>query len=375
MHFGLRPDQQPMRKNFIPASAAILVSVLTVLAINGCKPNKESAEITVTPEAGTSYKMGEVVSAQAHLPSGTKADSIVYLLDSTHIDSKKDTSPISIKTDTMHLGPRIITAKVYTAGKEQDASTNIVLLAPKPPVEYTYKVIKTFPHDTTCFTEGLVYQDGYLYESGGGYLKPPPGQEVSNQSSLRKVDLATGKVLQKVMIDSAVFAEGISIVGDKIIQLTYHEKIGYVYDKNTFKRLSTFQNNVGVEGWGMCFDGNKLYMDDSTNRLWFLDKNTYKAIGHVDVYDDKGPVNQINELEYINGLIYANVWTTNDIVIIDPKTGAVVGKINLDSLYPEDKRVPPAEVMNGIAYDAVGKRIFITGKKWPTLYQVEFVKK
>jgi len=369
MLFGLRPIKYHMKNKL----SLLIAAVLVACGCHGCKPNSQSDNnVSISPEAGTNYKVGDAVNVQAHYPPGTKADSIVYLLDSVRVGSKKDTTALTIKTDTMRLGPRIITARVYTGGKSEDASTNIVLLAAKAPAVYTYKVIKTFPHDTSCFTEGLVYQDGYLYESGGGYLKPPKDQEATNQSSLRKVDLNTGKVLQKTLLDSAVFGEGISIVGDKIIQLTYFEKVGYVYDKSTFKLLKTFQNNVGVQGWGMCFDGNKLYMDDSTNRLWFLDKNTYKAIGYVDVYDDKGPVNEINELEYIDGKIYANIWKTNFIIVIDPKTGAVLEKIDLNSLYPEDKRVPPAEVMNGIAYDAVGKRIFITGKKWPTLYQVEF---
>lgn len=361
-----------MRKIFILVTALIFALTIAIVIIQGCNGNKPT-EITVSPEAGTSVKSGQPVTVQAHVPGGTKPDSIVYLLDSTHIALKKDTSAITLKTDTMKLGARTLTAKVYTAGKEQEGSTNIVLLAARPPVNYSFKVIKTFPHDTSSFTEGLVYQDGYLYESSGGYLKPPPSDVATNQSSLRKVDLNTGKVVKKVLIDSAVFAEGIAIVGDKIIQLTYHEKIGYVYDKNTFKRLGTFENNIGVEGWGMCFDGTKLIMDDKTNRLWFLNKDTYKPIGYVDVYDDKGPVDSINELEYIDGKIYANVWTKNIIVIIDPKTGAVTGKIDLTDLYPEDKREAGADVLNGIAYDPAGKRIFVTGKKWPTLYQVEFI--
>jgi glutamine cyclotransferase len=353
--------------SFLLAAAALL------LFINGCKHNESTENsVTVSPEAGTSYKSGDQVVVKAHFPNDLKPDSVVYLLDSVKVGSAKDSSAITLKTDSMHLGARIITAKVYQGGKSQEGSTNIVLLPAKAPALYTYKVIKTFPHDTGSFTEGLVYQDGFLYESGGGYLKPPQGQEVTSQSSLRKVDLATGKVLKKVMLDSAVFGEGISIVGDKIIQLTYHEKVGYVYDKATFKKLSTFVNNIGVEGWGMCFDGTKLYMDDSTNRIWFLDKDTYKQIGFIDVYDDKGPVNSINELEYIDGKLYANIWQTNFIVVIDPKTGAVLEKIDLTNLYPEDKRSPGADVLNGIAYDAAGKRIFITGKKWPTLYQVEF---
>jgi glutamine cyclotransferase len=347
---------------------------LLAFAAAGCKSgNNQPETIIVSPEAGTTYKSGTPVSVKAHYANDVKPDSVVYLLDSARVGSLKDSSALTLKTDTLRLGPRTITAKVYQGGKSQEGSTNIVLLPKQAPVLYTFKLIKTFPHDTSSFTEGLVYQDGYLYESGGGYLKPPPGQEVIGQSTLRKVDLNTGKVVQKVMIDPAVFGEGISIVGNKIIQLTYHEKFGYIYDKTTFKQIGTFPDAFAVEGWGMCFDGTKLYIDDSTNRLWELDKNSYKPTGYIDVYDDKGPVSSINELEYIDGKIYANVWETNNIVVIDPKTGAVLEKINLDSLYPQGQRAPGTDVLNGIAYDAAGKRIFITGKKWPHLYQVEFI--
>ena len=353
----------------------LLIAASALVAFSCNNNTRQDNNITISPEAGTTYKAGDPVAVNAHYPSDLKPDSIVYLVDSVKVGSKKDSTVLSLKTDSMPLGPRIITARVYNGGTNQEVSTNIVLLPSKSPVEYTFKTIKVFPHDTSCFTEGLVYQDGFLYESCGGYLKPPKGQEVTNQSSLRKVDLQTGKVLQKTMLDSAVFGEGISIVGNRIIQLTYNEKIGYVYDKDSFKRLSTFTNNVGIEGWGMCFDGKKLYMDDKTNRLFFLDKDNYHQIGYVDVYDDKGPVNQINELEYIDGKIYANVWQTNDIIVIDPKTGTVLERIDLTNLYPQAKRNLNSDVLNGIAYDAQTKRIFLTGKKWDKLFQVEFVKK
>ncbi len=352
----------------------LLITSLAIFAF-GCKNNQPAdANLTVSPDAGTSYKSGDKVIVQAHYSSALKPDSIVYLVDSINVGKLKDSTALTLKTDTMPLGPRVITAKVYNGGKSQDASTNIVLLPAKAPEAYTYKVIKVFPHDTGSYTEGLVYQDGFLYESGGGYGNPPPDMVSDGQSSLRKVDLTTGKVVQKIMINPKVFAEGIAIVGDKIIQLTYKEKIGYVYDKASFKLLKTFSNNVGVEGWGLCYDGKKLYMDDKTNRIWFLSPSAYLPIGFIDVYDDKGPVQSINELEYIDGKLYANVWQTNNILVIDPKTGAVLEKIDLSALYPEP-RTPPAEVLNGIAYDAKTKRIFITGKKWPRLYQVEFIKK
>jgi glutamine cyclotransferase len=254
--------------------------------------------------------------------------------------------------------------------KNDNGNTLHVVLPPPPAVAYTFKIDKVFPHDTSCYTEGLLYLDGYLYESGGGTTADGVGQ-----SSLRKTDLATGNVLQKVMVDPKAFAEGIAIVGDKILQLTWtHPKVVYVYDKSAFNLLNTYPNNVGAEGWGLCYDGGKLFMSDGTNRVYFLDKDTYQQTGYIDVRDENGPVDQINELEYIDGKLYANIWLTNYIIVIDPKTGLVSERIDLTNLYPAP-RTPPADVLNGIAYDAVGKRIFITGKKWPFLYQVEFVKK
>ena len=357
--------------------AYTLLSITALLIFScSCKRKIENQNaFTVSPEAGTSYKSGSKVALQVHYGGSYQPDSIVYLVDSVRVGSKRDSASFVVNTEKMKLGPRVITAKIYKGGKNEEASTNIVLLASKPPEELSFKVVKLFPHDTSCYTEGLVYQDGFLYESGGGYLDPPAGEPKDGQSSLRKVDLNTGKIIKKVLVDPKVFAEGISIIDNKIIQLTWIQKIAYIYDKDTFKLLKTIPNNVGVEGWGLCFDGEKLYMDDKTNRIWFLNKDDYHATGYIDVYDDKGGVDSINELEFIDGKIYANIYLTNKIIVIDPNTGAVLQSIDLTNLYPEAKRATNANVLNGIAYDAKGKRLFITGKKWPNLYQVEFVKK
>jgi glutamine cyclotransferase len=371
MRFGHMP-LNPMNNKLTLLFAVIL---LITLGCNSCDNHTQQTEnITISPEAGTSYKAGDAVKVSLGLPSGSKVDSVVYLLDSVKFLTKKDSSAITLKTDTMPLGIKLITAKVYADGKDQDASTNIVLMAAKAPEDYTFKVLKVYPHDTSSYTEGLIYQDGVLFESGGGHLKTSAEEGYTGQSSIREESLETGKVIKKTMVDPKIFGEGIAIVGNKIIQLTWTEKIAYIYDKSTLKLLSTFPNNIGVEGWGMTQDATKLYMDDSTNRIWFIDKNQWKAIGYIDVYDDKGPINSLNELEYIDGKIYANVYTKDYIVVIDPKTGAVLQKIDMSSLYPQP-RIPPAEVLNGIAYDAQGKRIFVTGKKWQHLYQVEFMKK
>ncbi|QEM13969.1 glutaminyl-peptide cyclotransferase [Mucilaginibacter rubeus] len=341
---------------------------LTALAYS-CKHKSDSAatDYTISPDAGANYKAGDKIDIKVHAPEGSKVDSVVYLLDSAKIASSKDTSGISLKTDTIGLGIRMITAKVYEAGKSNEVTTNILLLAAKAPARYTYKVEKVFPHDTAAYTEGLQYVDGILYESIGDY----------EHSAIRKVDLNTGKVLQETKLDKKYFGEGIAVVGDKVVQLTYKEKVGFVYDKNTLKLLNNFTNNVGPEGWGMCFDGNKLYMDDSTNRLWFLDKNSYRPIGHVDVCDDKQQIDSINELEYINGKIYANVYQTDSILVINPKTGAVEQIVDMKEIYPVASRPQDRDwnnnVLNGIAWDAKGQRLFVTGKRWPHLYQVKFV--
>lgn len=355
----------------------ILISFCAALSLYACRNKsnnqEESTYLLISPLAGSNVSAGKDVVIQLSAPTDYKVDSVVYQMDDNRLGVKKDLSAFLIKTDTLPLGIKQITATVYQGESNTSTTTNIVLLAAKAPEEYTYQVEKVFPHDTSCYTEGLLYQDGYLYESGGGRLKTPEGDPGEGQSSLRRTDLNTGKILQKVMVDPTIFAEGISIVGNKIIQLTYTEKIGYVYDKASFKLLNTFNNNVGEEGWGMCFDGKKLYMDDKTNRIWFLDKNTYRSIGFIDVYDDKKAVDSINELEYIDGKLYANVYQTNDILVIDPKTGAVLQKIDLTNLYP--KKNSNADVLNGIAYDAATNRTFITGKKWAKLFQVKFVKK
>lgn len=348
-----------------------LLLAAAILIITACDKKEQSSEsnISISPEAGTTYKAGDEVAVKLTFPADTKPDSIVYLLDTVKLATKTDSSAISIKTDTLPLGIKGITAKFYKGGQSQDVSTNFVLVAAKAPEQYTFEVVKVFPHDTTAYTEGLLYQDGYLYESTG----------LNGESDLRKVDLNTGKIIQRAIIDDMYFGEGSAIVGDKIVMLTYKEKVGFVYDKNTFKLLKTFNNNVGVEGWGMTFDGKKLYMDDSTNRIWFLDKDNYNQTGYIDVYDDKARIDSVNELEYIDGKLYANIYQSNNVIVIDPKTGAVLQTIDMSNLWPLNQR--PAgfdsndKVLNGIAWDAKGKRLFVTGKKWPHLYQIKIVKK
>lgn len=235
------------------------------------------------------------------------------------------------------------------------------------PASIPYTLIAEYPHDNTAFTEGLQYADGSLYESTGQYGK----------SDLRKTDLKTGKVLQQQKLDAKYFGEGITVLNDKIYQLTYREKTGFVYDQKTLKQIQTF-SYPNEEGWGMTNDGTNIIYSDGSDKLFFLDPNTLKEVKHIDVKDQYGQLFYINELEYINGYIYANQWKTDAIYKIDPKTGNVVGMINLKELRTQTGIPQPSadetapEVMNGIAYDATGNRIFITGKNWPKIFEVKF---
>lgn len=229
----------------------------------------------------------------------------------------------------------------------------------QPAPVHGFKVVATFPHDPAAFTQGLVFADGQFYESTG----------LNGESSLRRVEIATGKVLQEVKVPAEYFAEGLALVGDELLQLTWQHHQGFVYDRATFKQKRTFP--FKGEGWGMAFDAKGgLVMSDGSDTLTFLDPKTQALVKTIGVRDAGRPVPQLNELEWVDGEIWANVWTTDRVARISPNTGEVNSWIDLSTLWPRGQRTPPADVLNGIAYDQATRRIFITGKKWPRVYQI-----
>lgn len=227
--------------------------------------------------------------------------------------------------------------------------------------QMTYEVVNTYPHDPEAFTQGLVYHEGYLYESTGLY----------GQSSLRKVVLATGQVLQQADLPPNYYGEGLALWEDTLLQLTWLEETGFIYALEDFALLERF--SYPTEGWGLTHDGERLIMSDGSTWLFFLDPGTFEITGQVQVTDQGEPVDRINELEYIQGEVFANIWLTDDIVRIDPTTGEVLGWIDLAGILPESLRKPDTDVLNGIAYDPVGNRLFVTGKNWPALYEIRLV--
>jgi glutamine cyclotransferase len=257
-----------------------------------------------------------------------------------------------------------------TAGKSLTVGTPIspltsvfvapVLKAvPSEPV-YSFCVVHTYPHDPEAFTQGLVYHDGFIYEGTG----------LRGRSSLRRVELQSGKILQVHSLEQRFFGEGIAIFGDKLYQLTWQSGLGFIYDWRSFEPLGTWQYEG--EGWGLTHDGTHLIMSDGTSTLRFLDPETLQVVRQVEVRARSGPVVRLNELEYVRGEVYANVWQTDRIVRIDPQSGAVVGWIDLSGLLSgvDGSQV---DVLNGIAYDAEGDRLFVTGKLWPKLFEIELL--
>ena len=220
-----------------------------------------------------------------------------------------------------------------------------------------YEVVRTYPHDPKAFTQGLFYLDGFLYEGTG----------MHGESSIRKVRLENGEVVQIHRLEERYFGEGIAAVGNTIVQLTWQTEVGFVYDLKTFERQRTF--TYEGEGWGLTYDGSRLIMSDGTEALRFLDPKTLKETGRVIVKDGGRPVPQLNELEIVKGEIYANVWGQDRIARISPKTGQVLGWIDLRGLL-SPQEAAGVDVLNGIAYDAAGDRLFVTGKWWPKLFEI-----
>ena len=229
--------------------------------------------------------------------------------------------------------------------------------------QYTYKIVKVYPHDPEAYTQGLVYKDGYFYEGTG----------LNGRSSLRKVRLETGEVVQRVDLPPEFFGEGIALLEAKIFQLTWKAGTGFIYDARDFQLLRKF--SYPGEGWGLNTDGHLLYMSDGTPEIRVLNPETLKEVRRIKVHDGDSPVQELNELEFINGEIFANIWQTDRIARISPRTGKVVGWIDLSGILSPMYRRTPDAVLNGIAYDPQGRRLFVTGKLWPNVFEITLVKK
>tara|TARA_R110002126_G_scaffold78829_2_gene196086 strand:+ start:4337 stop:5476 length:1140 start_codon:yes stop_codon:yes gene_type:complete len=294
-------------------------------------------------------------------------DNLQFFVDSKEITAQGNS--LTLNAIDFGVGKHSISALAFYPGKTKKINNSFEVFANEKPAIYSYEIINSYPHDTKAYTQGLEYYDGFLYETTGR----------RGQSTLRKVAIKTGKVLQKIDLDKQYFGEGMTILNDKIYWLTWEAKKGFVYNLETFELEKEFDYNNSKEGWGLTNNGTELIKSDGTNKIWFLDPETLKEKHAIQVYSNDRAVNNINELELIDGKLYSNKYQKNTIVIIDIKTGAVVGLADLRPLEKEmaktQKLVAQDEVLNGIAYDKTNDRLFVTGKNWGKLFEIKLIKK
>jgi glutamine cyclotransferase len=294
-------------------------------------------------------------------------DSVQFLIDDKKVKSGQTSA--TLKINQYKLGKHIVTAIIFYENETTKVTETVYFLADSAPEIYTYKIVNTYPHDKGAYTQGLEFLNGFLYEGTGK----------KGSSSIRKVDLKTGKVLQQKELDEQYFGEGITIFNNKLYQLTWQSGIGFVYDLNTFEQVKTFNYTKSREGWGLTHNGEKLIKTDGTEFIWFLNPKTLVEEDYIEVYTNERKVEKLNELEFVNGLIYVNIWQQNTILMVNPATGKVEGVANLNSLKTtiekEQKLEDSDEVLNGIAFDKVTNRLFVTGKHWGKLYEIELIKK
>lgn len=290
---------------------------------------------------------------------------ISYSIDGSPLTLEGNKLPISVQK----LGAKVLTASVSYDGKTAEIKKEIKVLAQNAPELYTYTIINEFPHDNKAFTQGLEFYNDTLYEATGK----------RGRSFLRSVDYRTGNVLQQVDLDDMYFGEGITILDDKIYQLTWQSKIGFIYDRKKMEKIDNFQYGKSTEGWGLANNGKMLYKSDGTEKIWLLNPNTLVEESYIETVTNASIFNETNELEYVDGKLYANVWGKPGVMIIDATTGAIEGVVNFgglsDRVTKNSNWSEKEHVLNGIAYHPERETFFVTGKEWDKLFEVKIHKK
>lgn len=340
----------------------LLTLGLTTLLITSCSETNYKFKLDTTKKT----TLGKKAAIKFEQLKGEQIDSVQLYVNNKRVNTNE--TSVTINTADFGVGKHAVTALAFYPNKSKKLNNSIEVLAKEAPAVYSYKIANIYPHDKGAYTQGLEYKNGYLYESTGR----------NGESTLRKVELETGKVLQKTDLDEKYFGEGMTIFNNKIYWLTWHARKGFIYDFETFKQLGSFNYTNSNQGWGLTHNGSELIKTDGSNKVWFLDANTQQEKRSVQVYTNKYPVDNLNEIELINGKIYANKWQQNSIVIINPETGVVEGVANLNGLrdiVAKDQTLEPQDdVLNGIAYDAENNRLFVTGKHWGKLFEIELIK-
>ena len=339
-----------------------LTVILLGITLIGCGDTKkgENSLFNIDDSAFPAHFLPqEAVSIAVLNPNAKEIDSIAYFVNDKKVGSTKGAEKFKFELKDQKLGYQYLKATVYFGGDSSDATKRVELVSNVTPKLLNYKIINKYPHDTKSFTEGLEFYNDTLYENTGQ----------KGASYLRKYDYKTGKIFKQVDMDSKYFGEGITFINGKLFQLTWQEKTGFIYDAKTLKLEKTFTYDKDIEGWGMTNDGKYIYQTDKTEKIWKMDPATQKMVDYINVYSGESKIKAINELEWINGKIYTNVWQKDAIAVVNPTSGAVEGILNMSGLKKFVKNAD-ADVLNGIAYNPKTKTIFVTGKYWDTLFEI-----
>ncbi|MFB9108721.1 glutaminyl-peptide cyclotransferase [Flavobacterium gyeonganense] len=340
-----------------------LAAILLGITLIGCgdKNKGENSLFTIDDSAFPAHFLPqEAVSIAVLNPKSKEIDSIAYFVNDKKVGSTKGSEKFKFELKDQKLGYQYLKATVYFGSDSSDATKRVELVSNVNPKLLKYKIVNTFPHDKKDFTEGLEFYNDTLYES--------TGQE--GASFIKKYDYKTGKVFKKIDLDSKYFGEGITFLNGKLFQLTYKNKKGFIYDSKTLKLEKTFDYEKDIEGWGMTNDGKQIYQTDGTEKIWKVDPSTQKMIDYINVYSGTSKIKAVNELEWINGKIYANIWFKDAIAVVNPNSGAVEGILDLSGLRKVMTDITKDDVLNGIAYNPKTKTIFVTGKNWSKMFEI-----
>ncbi len=343
----------------------LTLNLLTILLVACGDMDRNKGSLFSIQLDGKNFKQHETVAVSIKNKGNKTINHISYSIDGNPLIPTDG----NLVLDTEQLGNKTLMAKVDYDGGSEEISKRIKIFAHTAPAVYTYEIVNEYPHDTKAYTQGLEFHDGVLYESTGK----------KGRSSLRKVDYKTGTVAQQVDLDKTIFGEGITILNDKIFMLSWQAKTGYIYKLSDLSKIDNFQYGESKEGWGLTNNGKKLIKSDGTEKIWFLNPNTLIEEGFIQTVTNKSIVNSANELEYVAGKIYANVYQKPSVMIIDATSGAIEGVVNFGGLLKEiakhENWSDTEHVLNGIAYHPERKTFFVTGKEWDKLFEVNIVKK
>jgi glutamine cyclotransferase len=354
-----------MKKSFLPVMVLFCLFISFFSCSNKPKRSRKPVSaITIYPEA-KNYIFGQAINIRVETKVRNGEIDKIELFYKDSLIKVTELTDFTIEGIKLNAtGANNIRVKATkTDGVDNIRIITLNVISDITPKRYSYSILQDYPHNTNFFTQGLVFYDGYIYEGTGE----------TGKSGIFKVDLMTGKILQEYMINEEYFGEGITILNNKLYQLTYRAQTGFIYDIESFEKKDSFKYR-SKEGWGLTNDGQYLIMSNGTHELIWLDPENFSEIKKIEVVNNKGPVNFLNELEYINGHIYANVYTTDLIVIIDSENGKVLSEIDLKGIINMYKKPSDTiDVQNGIAYDDEKNRLFVTGKWWPRLFEIELI--